>query len=110
MGGETHWVIMSVEGENSHTLCTTCSKGSMGDGMATIAAHLFPYEVIHMMNMMPYDDDFQLITYEMIWASLIHNVGGEAFGGLVFILPLEGNFIAAQVKISLHTYHEWRRG
>ena len=58
----------------------------------------------------PYDDEFQLITYEMIWASLICSVGGEILGDLDFILPLEGNTIVAQVQLSLHTYHKWRRG
>ena len=48
IGGETHWVNVSLEGENSHTLCTTCYKGSMGDGMATTATPLFPYKVSHM--------------------------------------------------------------
>ena len=58
----------------------------------------------------PYYDEFQLITYEVIWASLTCNVGGEVFGDLVLILPLEGIIFAAQVQISLHTYHQWRQG
>ena len=59
---------------------------------------------------MPYDDEIQLITYEMIWASLFCSVGGEVLGDLDFIMPLEGNTIVAQVQLSLHTYHKWRRG
>ena len=86
---------VSLEGENSHTLCTTCSRGSMGDGMATKIAHFFPYEVSHMRNVMPYDDDFQLITCEMIWANMFHNVGGEILRDLISILPFEGNVIVA---------------
>ena len=110
IGGETHWVNVSLEGEKSHTLCTTCSRGSMGDGMATTEAHFFPYEVIHMRNVMPYDDDFQLITYEMIWANMFHNVGGEILRGLISIFPFEGNVIAAQDQHTLYTYPKWRGG
>ena len=110
IGGETHWVNVSSEGENSHTLCTTCSKGSMGDGMATTTAPLFPYEVSHMMDVMPYDDDFQLIIYEMIWANMFHNVGGEILIGLISILSFEGNVIAAQDQCTLYTYPKWRGG
>ena len=58
----------------------------------------------------PYDDEFQLITYEMIWANLICSIGGEVLGDLDFILPLEGNIIAARVQLALRIYHEWRRG
>ena len=72
--------------------------------------NLLPFELSHMIDWMPYDGDFQLITYEIIWANMFHNVGGEILGGLNFILPLEGNIIAAQVHISLHTYCKWRRG
>ena len=63
-----------------------------------------------MIDWMPYDDDFRLITYEENWASLICSVGGETFGGIVFIFPLEGNIIAAQVQLSLYTYPKWREG
>ena len=48
--------------------------------------------------------------FEMVWASMIHNVGQEIFGGLVFILPLEGNIIAAQDQKRIYTYHKWRGG
>ena len=63
-----------------------------------------------MIGWIPYDDEFQLITYEMIWTSMIHSVGGEIFGGLIFILPLEGNYFAAQDQHTLFTYPKWRRG
>ena len=65
--------------------------------MVTMFSHLFFHEVNHIIFWMPYDDEFQLITYEMTWAGLICNIGGEILGDLDFILPLEGNTIAAQV-------------
>ena len=39
--------------------------------------HFFKFEVIHMINWMPYDGDFQLITYEMIWDNMFHNMLGK---------------------------------
>ena len=63
-----------------------------------------------MIDGMPYGDDFLSITYGMVWASMIHNVGEVIFGGLVFIFPLEGNIIAAQDQHILYTYHKWRGG
>lgn len=108
--GETHWEDMPFGEEYLHTLCSTCSKGSMEEDMVTMTSYLFLHEVNHMIDWIPYDDDFQLITYEMIWASLIYSVGGKILGDPDFILPLEGNTIAAQVQRSLHTYHKWRRG
>ena len=96
--------------EDSHTFCITCSNGSMGGDMATIEKHLPFHEVGHGIDLMTYGDDFLAITYGMGWASLIHNVGEEIFGGLVFILPLEGNIISAQDQQILYTYHKWRGG
>ena len=46
----------------------------------------------------------------MVWASLICSIGGEIFGDLVPILPLEGNLIATQDQPTLYTYHKWRGG
>ena len=46
----------------------------------------------------------------MIWASIIHNVGGKIFGDLALFLPLEGNIIAVQDQKKLYTYHKWRGG
>ena len=46
--GETHLLDVSLGKEISYTFCTTCSKGSMGDHMATIAHHLSLYDVDHM--------------------------------------------------------------
>ena len=106
---ETHWMDVSFGKDDSHLVCSTCSKGSMGDSMVTIAKHLVHYEVSHMIDWMPYDDDFQLITYEMVWASLFHNIG-EIHGGLIFILPPEGNIVAARDQYMLCTYYEWREG
>ena len=48
LGGDTHWLDVSLGEEISHTLCTTCFKGSMGKNMATIVDHLLLYEVDHM--------------------------------------------------------------
>ena len=94
---ETHELGVSFGGEDSHTFCIACSNGSMRGDMATTAKHLFPFvEVGHVIDGMPYGDDFLSITYGMIWASLIHSVGEEIFGDLVFILPLEGNYFVAQ--------------
>ena len=78
--------------------------------MATTIAHLFHYEVIHMWNEMPYDDEFQLITYEMIWANMFHNAGGEILRGLISILSFEGNIIVAQDQHTLYNYPKWRGG
>ena len=96
IGGMTHWLDVSLGGEISHIVCIACSNGSMRGSMATIAKHFFFYEVSHRIDWMPYDSDFQLITYEMIWANMFHNVGREILEDLVFFLPLEGNIIAAQ--------------
>ena len=93
--GGTHWVDVPFGRRNLHCFCSSCSKGSMGDDMVTKFSHLFFHEVNHMTIWIPYDDEFQLITYEMIWASLICSVGGEVLGDLDFILPLEGNIIVA---------------
>ena len=101
---------VSLEGENSQTLCTTCSRGSMGNGMATTTAHLFHYEVSHMRNEIPYDDDFQIIIYGETWAIMIYSARGDIFRYLVFILSLEGNYFAAQDQPTLYTYHKWRDG
>ena len=90
-----HRLDVSLGGEISHIICITCSNGNMRTHVATTTKHWFPFEVSHMIYWMPYGDDYQLITYEMILDSMFHNVGEEIFGGLVFIFPLEGNFIAA---------------
>ena len=108
--GETHRGDVSFGEEYLHTFCSTCSKGSMEEDMVTMTRYLFLHEVNHMIYWIPYDDDFQLITYEMIWANLIYKVGGEILGDLDFIFPLEGNTIAAKVQLSLHIYHKCKRG
>ena len=97
IGGETHWLDVSLGEEDSHAFCSTCSKGRMGDEMATTVKHLSLYEVGHEIN-------------GMIWVNMIHNVGGKIFGGIRSFLPLEGNTIAAQNKKTLYTYHKWRGG
>ena len=107
---ETHGVNVSFEGEIPHTFFTTCSNGKMGYDMVTLIAHFSLYEVSHMMEEMPYDDDFQLIIYGDTWANLICSVGGEIFGGLVLIFPLKGKLIAAHGQPTLYTYHRWRYG
>ena len=55
-----------------------------------------------------YDDHVLFIMDEMSWASLFFIDGGEILGGLLFILPLEGNTFAAHGHHTLHTYHKWR--
>ena len=95
LGGETYGVVVSFEEGIPHTFCTTCSKGNMRYDMVTLTTQLSFYEVSHMMDEMPYVDDFQLIIYGDMWANMICSVGGEIFGGLVLILPLEGKIIPA---------------
>ena len=65
-----------------------------------------------MIGRIPRDEDYELlsITYEMIWATLICNIGEEIFGDLDLILPLEGNTIAGQDQLSHYTFHEWSGG
>ena len=41
---------------------------------------------------------------------MICSIGGEVLGDLVLILPLEGNYFAAQDQNFLYTYHKWRGG
>ena len=53
----------------------------MEDDMVTMCSHVFFHEVDHMIIGMPYVDEFQLITYEMIWAILIYSIGGEVLWG-----------------------------
>ena len=96
IGEETHWLDVFFREEDSHIFCIACSNGNMRGDMATTAKHFFLYGVGHEFDDIPYGDDFPSITYGMVWASLIHNVGNEIFIDLVFILPLEGNIIAAQ--------------
>ena len=57
---------------------------------------------------MPYGDHVLFIIYGIVWAIMIHNVGEEIFGGIVFFLPLEGNIIVSQYQQILYTYHKWR--
>ena len=61
-----------------------------------------------MIGWMPYYDEFQFITYELIWASMIYSVGGEILGDLVFILPLEGKYFPAQDQHTLFIHHKLR--
>ena len=54
-----------------------------------------------------YDDDFLSIMYEMVRASLVHNIGRRTFGGLASFLPFEGNMMAAQDQKILYTCLKW---
>ena len=69
VGGETHWLDVSLGEEISHTFCTTCFKGSMGNYMATILYHLFLYEVYHIIYWstwgMPLMSHWEEIYYEL---------------------------------------------
>ena len=47
IGGVTHWCDFSFGEDDSHTICITCSNGSMGGDMDTTTKHLFLYEVGH---------------------------------------------------------------
>ena len=107
IGGDTHWLYVSLGEDISHTFCITCSKGSMGDDVVTTIKHFLLYEVGHRIDWIPYGDDFLSVTYGIIWAILIHSVGEEIFGDLVFILPLEGNFFTTQDQHIIYTYHKW---
>ena len=82
----------------------------MGHDMVTLTKNMSLYEVSHMMDVMPYVDDFQLIIYGDTWASMICSIGGEILRALVFILPLEGKSFVAQDHKFLYTYHKWRDG
>ena len=97
IGRETHELGVSFGGEDSHTFCIACSNRSMRGNMATTAKHYFAFiELDHVIEGMPYGDDFISITYGMICAIFIYSIGEEIFGDLFFILPLEGNYLAAQ--------------
>ena len=105
---ETHEMDVSFWEKDSHILCSTCSKGNMGGVMATIAKHLFLLEIGHVCDGVPYDDDILSITCERFWANWFYNVRGRIFTDLIFMLPCEGNIIAAQDQHILYTYHKWR--
>ena len=97
VGRETHLLDVSLEGDESlSSFYSACSEGSMMDMLATISGQLHFYEVSHVIGRIPRDDEYELlsITDEMMWAILICNVGGEIFGDLNIILPLEGNTLA----------------
>ena len=57
-----------------------------------------------------YGDFVLFIIDDMSWASQIIIDAGKIFGGLPFILPLEGNIFAAQDQHTLQTCHKWGRG
>ena len=48
VGGETHFLDVFLGEESPYFFCTTCSKGSMRNYMATITYHLFLYNMDHM--------------------------------------------------------------
>lgn len=96
IGGGTHGVGVFLREEHPHTFCITCSKGSMGRDMASIAKYFSLYEEFHEMDGAPYDDGLLSIVYEIVWASLMHNAGRGTFGGLASFFPFEGNMLAAQ--------------
>ena len=108
MGGGTHWVDVFLGEKHPHTFCVTCSKGSMGRDMASTAKYFSLYEKDHEMDGVPNDDGLLSIMNEIVWASLIHNVGKWTFGGLASLFPFEGNNMAAQDQKILYTYLKWR--
>ena len=78
VGGETHWLDVSLGKEISHNFCTTCFKGSMGEDMATIVDHLFLYEVGHMIV-------WEELLYELPSWKVIHFIWMVAWRREFFI-------------------------
>ena len=109
IGRRAYRMDVSFGGEDPHTFCKACSKGSMRDDVATTVQHLFLLEVSHESDEESYDVVYLLpITKKSHWARLIHNGGGKIFGDPNFILPFEGNISTAQEQPSLYTVHKWR--
>ena len=76
IGRLTHELDVSLRGENSHIFCSTCSNGSMGGDMATIATQLFSFWVGHEFDSHPLYNhgqvfDHVLLTYSAIYYSLV---------------------------------------
>ena len=74
MGGMTHWLDVSIGNETSHT--SSCFKGGMGHYMAATIYHLYPYEVIHMIDLIlleePLMSMWEELFYELPFWRVIH--------------------------------------
>ena len=75
-GGEAHLLDVPLGEESPYIFCTTCSKGSMGNYMATIVNHLSLYDVDHMIDWstcsMPLMRNWEDIYYELPSWEVIH--------------------------------------
>ena len=105
---ETHEMSVSFWEGDSHIFYSTCSNGNMGKIVATIAKHLFLLEVSHVCDGVPHGDTLLSITFEAFWDDWVYSVGGRNFTGLILMMPLEGNVLAAQDQFALYTYLKWR--
>ena len=89
VGGEAHLLDVSLWGENPYNFCTTCSKGSMGNYMATIVYHLFLYDGDHMFGwstwIMPLMNRWEEPFYELPSWKVIHFIWIIAWRRVTFI-------------------------
>ena len=70
VGRETHWLGVSLGGDESLSFCSECSKGSMIDVMATIPGQLLFYEVSHVIGRIPKD----AVSYTHLTLPTIYSV------------------------------------
>ena len=68
----THEMDVSLDGGNSHILCTICSNGGMGGDIATIATCLFPFEVGHEVDIHPMYSHGQVLDHVLLLHSVIY--------------------------------------
>ena len=89
VGGEAHLLDMSLGEESPYFFCTTCPKGSMRNYMATIAYHLFLYDVDYRFGWstwgMPLMSNWEEIFYESPSWKVIHFIWMIAWRGETFI-------------------------
>ena len=74
IGGKTHGLDVSIGNETSHT--SSCFRKSMGHYMAATLSHLFPYEVIHMVDLSLWEEPLMSMWedffYELPFWKVIH--------------------------------------
>ena len=101
IGGETHWLDVSFGEEIPHTFCTTCFKGSMGKGMATILDHLFLYEVGHMIVWSTWD-----IPLMRIWEDIFYELPSWEVIHFIWMIAWRWEyFIGNEVPYDCHHFH-----
>ena len=101
VGGETHWWDVSLGKEISYNFCTTCSKGSMGNYMATIVDHLFLCEVDHMIFWSTLD-----ISLMSIWEELFYELPSWEVIHLIWMIAWRwGSFIGNKVPRDCHHFY-----